>query len=90
MFKGTFAANLKLLYDRTGNPAYQAYLRRNASSVWDRDRRAGAFGLHWAGPFDAAGTARQAAALDVLSTQLPGRDGLSRGGRVVERPRPLG
>jgi len=39
-------------------------------AVWSRDRRGDEFGLRWSGPFDSAGTARQAAALDLLNTQV--------------------
>lgn len=70
MFKGIFILNLKTLYDRVGGAPYREYLRRNASSVWARDRNGDEFGLHWAGPFDRAGTARQASVLDLLITQV--------------------
>ena len=45
-------------------------MRAIADSVWVRDRRGSDFGLHWAGPFDGTGTAVQAAALDILTTQV--------------------
>jgi len=76
LFKGIFARNLKLLADRVGwvgrpgSAAYHAYLRHNAAAVWSNDRRGDEFGLSWSGPFDSAGTARQASALDVLNTQV--------------------
>ena len=72
MFKGIFIANLKLLYDRVGGAAYQAYMRRNAVAVWAHDRRGSSFGLPWAGPFRAPTITAQASALDVLTTQIPG------------------
>jgi predicted alpha-1,6-mannanase (GH76 family) len=71
MFKGIFMANLKLLYDRVGGAAYQAYMRRNALAVWANDRRGGSFGLDWAGPFRAPTITAQASALDLLTTQIP-------------------
>jgi len=71
MFKGIFMANLKLLYDRVGGAAYQAYMRRNAVAVWTNDRRGSSFGLDWAGPFRAPTITAQASALDVLTTQIP-------------------
>jgi hypothetical protein len=71
MFKGIFIANLKLLYDRVGGAAYQAYMRRNAVAVWARDRRGSSFGLDWAGPFRASTITAQASALDLLTTQIP-------------------
>jgi Glycosyl hydrolase family 76 len=67
LFKGIFIRNLSLDSRVDGAP-YRAYLRRNASSVWENDRRADEFGLNWSGPFDRPGTARQAAALDALTT----------------------
>ena len=76
LFKGIFAKNLKLLADqagrlgRAGGVSYAGYLRRNAVAVWSSDRRGDEFGLSWSGPFDAAGTARQTSALDVLNTQV--------------------
>jgi predicted alpha-1,6-mannanase (GH76 family) len=71
MFKGIFMANLKLLYDRVGGAAYQAYMRRNAVAVWALDRRGSSFGFDWAGPFRASTMTAQASALDVLTTQIP-------------------
>ena len=71
MFKGIFMVNLKLLYDRVGGAAYQAYMRRNAASVWAHDRRGNSFGLDWAGPFRASTITAQASALDVITTQIP-------------------
>ncbi len=69
VFKGIFARNLKLLYDRVHDPRYLAYLRANARSMWLHDRRGGEFGLSWAGPFDRGDTATRTAALDILNTQ---------------------
>jgi predicted alpha-1,6-mannanase (GH76 family) len=71
MFKGIFMMNLKLLYDRVGGAAYQAYMRRNALTVWAHDRRGSSFGLEWAGPYLAPTMTAQASALDVLITQIP-------------------
>jgi len=74
--KGIFARTLKRRGDggggvgRPGSAAYHAYLRHNAVAVWSNDRRGDEFGLSWSGPFDSAGTARQASALDVLNTQV--------------------
>ena len=69
-FKGIFIENLKLIDERAPNANYEDYMRRNAAAVWRSDRRGDGFGLHWDGPFDHADTARQAAALDVLTTQI--------------------
>jgi predicted alpha-1,6-mannanase (GH76 family) len=79
-FKGIFIRNLRVLYNRTSDPAYRSYLRRNAVSVWHNDRRADQFGLSWSGPFDRAGAARQVSALDALTAGIfvatPGRHAL--------------
>ena len=70
IFKGIFMRNLKRLYNLVPDPRYEAYMRANADSVWAQDRRGSDFGLHWAGPFDRTDTAVQAAALDILMTQV--------------------
>ncbi len=70
LFKGIFIRNLSKLDSRVGGAPYRGYLRRNARSVWDHDRRADEFGLSWSGPFDGPGTARQAAALDALTAGI--------------------
>ncbi|HCU91485.1 MAG TPA: hypothetical protein DHU96_01470 [Actinobacteria bacterium] len=72
LFKGIFMHNLKKLSDQLGSGSYQAYLRHNARALWSHDRRGDQFGLLWAGPFDAASTATQTSALDVLNTQVSG------------------
>jgi predicted alpha-1,6-mannanase (GH76 family) len=69
-FKGIFMGNLKALYNRTADPAYLSYLRRNADSVWRHDRRANQFGLNWAGPFDRPDAPRQSAALAALTAGI--------------------
>lgn len=73
MFKGIFIENLKVLDEHSPDASFEAYMRRNASAVWRKDRRGHDFGLYWAGPFDRADTARQAAALDALTTQIARR-----------------
>ena len=58
-------------YDRLGGAADQAYMRRNAVTVWTNDRRGSSFGVDWAGPYHASTITAQASALDVLTTQIP-------------------
>jgi predicted alpha-1,6-mannanase (GH76 family) len=70
LFKGIFIRNLSKLNSRVDGAPYRGYLRRNARSVWDKDRRADEFGLSWSGPFDGSGTAEQAAALDALTAGI--------------------
>jgi predicted alpha-1,6-mannanase (GH76 family) len=72
IFKGIFVRGLQHLYDRVRDPRYSAYLRANASSLWDNDRRGSEFGPHWAGPFGTADTAELVAALSLLNTQAGG------------------
>ncbi len=79
LFKGIFMKNLRQLSDRLGG-SYQPYLRHNALAVWSDDRRGDEFGLLWGGPFDAASTARQTSALDVLNTQVTGSAPAGQGG----------
>ena len=69
-FKGLFAQDLQLLYQATGDPAYQAFLLRNAQSMWLHDRRGSLFGLRWAGPFGHSGASRQISAAFLLVTQV--------------------
>lgn len=70
MFKGIFMQNLKLLYDRVQRPAYQAYLRRNAISVWTWDRSGAVYGVSWTGPFEKPSMTAQSSALDIFTTQI--------------------
>jgi len=50
-FKGIFIRNLDALYQVTGNPAYQAFMEQNASSVWENDRNIyDQIGFDWSGP----------------------------------------
>ena len=68
--QGNLHRNLKLLDEHAPDASYEDFIRRNAAAAWRSDRRGDGFGLHWDGPFDHADTARQAAALDVLTTQV--------------------
>jgi predicted alpha-1,6-mannanase (GH76 family) len=70
MFKGIFAENLRLLYDRVRRPAYQAYLRRNALAVWNWDRSGDVYGVSWTGPFAKPSMTAQSSALDIFITQI--------------------
>lgn len=84
-FKGIFAQNLRLLYDRVHVPGYETYLLRNAISVWVHDRRGNQFGMYWGGPFDSTDIARQVAAVDLFNTQVTG-PGAAVAGRVPPAP----
>jgi predicted alpha-1,6-mannanase (GH76 family) len=77
-FKGIFARyllDLARLDGPAGRPAYQAFLRVNADSVWRRARNGDdQLGLRWGGPFDRADASRQSSAAEVLisAAALPG------------------
>ena len=67
-FKGIFVRYLQDFWQISNQPAYQAFILSNASSLWDNDRNASnQFGLRWTGPFDSADAARQSSALDALN-----------------------
>jgi predicted alpha-1,6-mannanase (GH76 family) len=67
-FKGIFVRYLHELRQRTGKPAYQAFIVANADSVWHNARNeSGQLGLRWAGPFDRADASRQSSAAEVLT-----------------------
>ncbi|RCI14064.1 hypothetical protein L249_8050 [Ophiocordyceps polyrhachis-furcata BCC 54312] len=69
-FKGIFIRNLRYLYlaQQKPNPKYRDFILRNARSIWDKDRAAGAslLGPAWAGPYIAATGPSQSSALDAL------------------------
>lgn len=72
-FKGIFVRYLGQLLAQTKDPVYRDFLRRNAVSLWSRDRNENnQCGLRWAGPFDRADAARQSAALDAFNAALRG------------------
>ncbi|KAI7298883.1 hypothetical protein KC315_g17847, partial [Hortaea werneckii] len=71
-FKGIFVRNLALLYSVRPREGYQDFLRRNARSIWERDRipegeNEGLLGAAWQGPGDASvSSAAQGSGLDCL------------------------
>ena len=70
-FKGIFVRHLHDLSRVSARPAYPAFILRNASSIWAKDRNsASEFGLRWAGPFDRADAGRQSSALDALNAAV--------------------
>lgn len=70
-FKGIFVRYLDDFSRRRPRPAYRTFILANARSIWERDRNAAdQFGLHWAGPFDAADASRQSSALDALNAAV--------------------
>lgn len=71
-FKGIFMRHLGALYRKTGNPAFRAFILKNADHLWlyARDPRSGEIGSLWEGPFDRGDAGRQSAALDALNAAL--------------------
>ncbi|NHC15443.1 hypothetical protein G9H71_16815 [Motilibacter sp. E257] len=76
-FKGIFMRYFMDLSDSTGDPRYQAFVDRQATSVWGRDRDAqGRLGVRWAGTGSAAHPnvfdwRTQASALSALIAAVP-------------------
>ncbi|MEH1124371.1 glycoside hydrolase family 76 protein [Micromonospora sp. CPCC 206061] len=70
-FKGIFVRNLDELDRYVAERPYRSYLARQAESLLaNASDGAHRYGIHWAGPFDKADTARQASAVDLLTTVL--------------------
>ena len=70
-FKGIFMRYLQDFWQASRQPAYQAFIISNATSLWDNNRNASnQFGLRWTGPFDQADAARQSSALDALNAAV--------------------
>jgi predicted alpha-1,6-mannanase (GH76 family) len=69
-FKGIFIRNLSYLYQSTPQPSYQAFILKNAGSVWSHRSPQNQFGLSWAEPFDMADAVRQSSAMDAINAAL--------------------
>jgi predicted alpha-1,6-mannanase (GH76 family) len=70
-FKGIFMRYLGQLYTVSKKASYRDFIRRNADSIWLKDRNdMNQLGLRWAGPFDRADASRQSSALDALNAAL--------------------
>ncbi|GAA4673534.1 glycoside hydrolase family 76 protein [Phytohabitans rumicis] len=67
-FKGIFIRNLDELDRVLPDRPYRPYIERQARSAMSA--QGPLYGLHWAGPFDRADTARQASAVDLLTAAL--------------------
>jgi predicted alpha-1,6-mannanase (GH76 family) len=66
-FKGVFVRGLATLQANKPQPAFAAYLQKNADSVWSKDRAAdGVIGPRWQGGPEDANTASHASGIDVL------------------------
>ncbi|KAI7157029.1 hypothetical protein KC349_g5920 [Hortaea werneckii] len=71
-FKGVFVRNLAELYSVRPREEFREFLRRNAQSIWERDRipggeNEGLLGAAWQGPGDASvSSAAQGSGLDCL------------------------
>jgi predicted alpha-1,6-mannanase (GH76 family) len=70
-FKGIFIRYLAHLYQATHNPAYKAFVLKNADSIWSNNRNPNnQFGLMWQGPLDSADAVRQSSAMDALNAAV--------------------
>lgn len=66
-FKGVFMRNLGRLQSVVHDQGFAAFIRRNAASIWIRDRSSDdTLGLVWSGPWSGATAATQAAACEAL------------------------
>ncbi len=71
-FKGIFMRNLAYLHETQNKATYQAFIIKNADSIWAKDRNSlNQFGLIWSGPFDAATPKNQSPAIDALVAAIP-------------------
>lgn len=71
-YKGIFARNLAALDAVLPGHPYQRWLSAQAAAAYALDRNADdQYGLHWAGPFDAADIGRQDSAASLLVAVLP-------------------
>ncbi len=70
-FKGIFMRNLGYLYRANRKEAYQAFIRHNVDSLWQRARNEqNQIGVHWSGPFDSADASRQSSAAHAINAAL--------------------
>ncbi|KAL8829761.1 MAG: hypothetical protein Q9191_001830 [Dirinaria sp. TL-2023a] len=66
-FKGIFMRNLQLLQEASPSPDFNAFIFKNADSIWANDRsQDNQLGLVWSGPFKGATASTQSSALDAL------------------------
>ncbi|PGH17882.1 hypothetical protein AJ79_00781 [Helicocarpus griseus UAMH5409] len=66
-FKGIFMRGLRVLHQAAPKPEYQAFLERNAESIWANRNEVNEFGVNWAVPFEPPALAStQSSALDAL------------------------
>src|SRR5579883_339702 len=77
-FKGIFMRNLGTLtraLPASESQPYAEFLRRNADSIWQRDRADAEgkvfFGVYWQGPFGFSNATVQTSALDALVETMP-------------------
>lgn len=70
-FKGIFMRNLQLFQAARPSAAFGKFIRRNADSIWLKDRGSGdQLGLVWSGPFTGADASTQSSACDALVAAL--------------------
>ncbi|KAK5998631.1 Mannan endo-1,6-alpha-mannosidase DCW1-like protein [Cladobotryum mycophilum] len=70
-FKGIFVRNLRYLNAVVYDPNYSAFIKRNADSIWSKDRsQDNRLGVAWTGPYVTATGPSHSSALDCLVAAL--------------------
>lgn len=70
-FKGIFIRNLQILYGVRPTRKLERFVRKNAQSIWHKDRGDGnQLGVVWSGPFSGATASTQSSACDALVAAL--------------------
>lgn len=67
-FKGIFVRNLLILYKASPKDRYRNFFKRNANSIWEKDRNSrNELSVSWGGPFiSPANASTQSSAMDSL------------------------
>jgi predicted alpha-1,6-mannanase (GH76 family) len=70
-FKGVFVRNLGELNRYLSNRPYSTYLETNTRALYNNNRNSlDQYGVHYAGPFDKAGPARQQSAFECITAAI--------------------
>ena len=65
-FKGIFVRNLRKLHAYSPDEKYKAFIKANAHSIWNRDRKGSELGLIWSDFRQPVNASMQSSALDAL------------------------
>lgn len=69
-FKGIFMRNLYYLAEATNNPAYCAFIQKNADALWSNRGKEDTIGLRWYGRFDRADASRHSSGQEALNAAV--------------------